>query len=333
MSRSIVSLAAAAWLLVNASLAAAQVAATVQASGVDKPEEIHVADVRRKLKETFGSEDRIRKDALPRFQALVLRQLVDQTLVLQALERDKLGVSREELNDEFALLKKTMDETQPGKFEGYLKIYGYTEASRLRALAWELSWKRHLGRMTTEEAKAAYFQKHRRELDGTELRVSHILFKPADPALPADIDALASQAQRVRREIVDGKLSFEDAVVKHSEGTKKDGGDLGFIGRHGSMPEPFARAAFQLQKGQISEPVISSFGVHLIRCTDEKPGKKTLEDFEVADEVKLRLARQLFEEIAARERNKAMADPKNPGVKFTGAAPYLKPGTDELVMP
>ena len=51
------------------------------------------------------------------------------------------------------------------------------------------------------------------------------------------------------------------------------------------MPEPFASAAFALGKGAISQPVISMFGVHLIRCTQEKPGTKTLKDDEVNEEV------------------------------------------------
>jgi parvulin-like peptidyl-prolyl isomerase len=178
-----------------------------------------------------------------------------------------------------------------------------------------------------------HFQKHRRELDGTELRVGHVLFKPADPAVLADIKKLVEAADGVRSDVLAGKVTFEAAVIAHSAGTKKDGGDLGFIRRQGSMPEPFARAAFQLEKGQISQPVVSSFGVHLIRCTDERPGAKTLKNDDVADEVKLRLARQLFEEIAARERNQALAGAKNAGIKFTGNVPYLKPGTDELVLP
>jgi parvulin-like peptidyl-prolyl isomerase len=314
-------------------LAASVKAAGVDKAGVDKAEEIHLSDVRRKLKDTFGSIERIRKDALPRFQALALGQLIDQALVLQSLERDKLGASPDEVKDELADIKKMLERDRSPTYTEYLKIKGHTEASLLRALAWEKSWKRHTARSITAEAIEQHFQKHHRELDGTEVRVGHILFKPADPAVPADIKKLVETAASVRSDLLADKSTFEAAVVAHSSGTKKDAGDLGFIRRQGSMPEPFAKAAFQLEKGQISPPVVSSFGVHLIRCTDERPGKKTLKDDDVVDQVKLRLARQLFEEIATRERNKALADPKNPGIKFTGQVPYLNPGTDELVLP
>src|SRR5262245_25643712 len=287
MSRLFLSLAAVAVWQTALSCAAcrAQVAATVQAEGVGKAEEIHVADVQRKLKETFVRVERISKDALPRFQALALSQLVDQLLVLQSLERDKLGASPEELEAEFNLYKRSL--TIP--LDEDLKLNWRSEASfRRYRIAWEKSWRRHVGRTCTPEAKKAYFDKHRRELDGTELRVGHILFKPADPAVPADFDELTRKAREVRQQIADGKISFEDAVVAHSGGTKKDGGDLGFIQRQNSMPEPFARAAFELAKGQLSQPVVSTFGVHLIRCTDERPGKRTLDNDEVQDAVKLR---------------------------------------------
>ncbi len=311
---------------------AATVAATVQAEGVGKAEEIHVADVQRKLKETFVRIERISKDALPRFQALALSQLVDQLLVLQSLERDKLGASPEEIEAEFNQYKKSLPDKD--ELAANLKLNWHTEASfRRYRIAWEKSWRRHVGRTITAEAKQSYFDKHRRELDGTELRVGHILLKPADPAVPADFDELTRKAREVRQQIADGKISFEDAVVAHSGGTKKDGGDLGFIQRQKSMPEPFARAAFELAKGQLSQPVVSTFGVHLIRCTGERPGKLTLDNDDVQEAVKLRLSQQLFDEIAGRERKKALADAKQPRIQFTGQAPYFKPGTDELLLP
>src|SRR5262245_13648568 len=101
----------------------AQVAATVKAEGVEKGEEIHLADVQRKLKNSFGSIERIRKADLQWFQARALALLVDQTLVHQSLDRDKLGISKEELEEEFALHKKTLDATQPGGFAGHLQVY------------------------------------------------------------------------------------------------------------------------------------------------------------------------------------------------------------------
>ena len=68
-------------------------------------------------------------------------------------------------------------------------------------------------------------------------------------------------------------MTFADAAEKYSAGpSRAKGGDLGFIPRHGIMVEPFARAAFVLAKGEISPPMATVFGIHLITVTDVKPG-------------------------------------------------------------
>ncbi len=90
------------------------------------------------------------------------------------------------------------------------------------------------------------------------------------------------------------------------------------------MSEEFSKAAFALDKGQISEPVVSSFGVHLIRATDVKPGNKQWT--EVVDQMRGAAAGELFNQLAKREGDNAK-------IEFTGTVPYFKPDTDEVVVP
>jgi parvulin-like peptidyl-prolyl isomerase len=90
------------------------------------------------------------------------------------------------------------------------------------------------------------------------------------------------------------------------------------------MDEAFSRAAFALAKGDLSPPVRSPFGVHLIRCDDVKPGSKKLAD--VRAEVQDALSRELLEKLAAMEREHA-------AVRYTAAWPHFKPGTRELAEP
>ncbi len=71
---------------------------------------------------------------------------------------------------------------------------------------------------------------------------------------------------------------------------------------------------------------MTQFGVHLIECVKELPGNLTLADPEVEKQVRVELIRYLFNVMADRER----AGKK---ISFTGAMPYLKPGTNELVIP
>jgi peptidyl-prolyl cis-trans isomerase C len=171
----------------------------------------------------------------------------------------------------------------------------------------------------------SYFQSHRRDFDGSKVSVSHILLQPPKNAKPEDFDGLFSQAAAIREEIASGKITFAEAARKYSAGpSAKDGGQLGFIPRHGVMDEAFSRAAFELEIGRVSEPVRTPFGVHLLRCDEIKAGEKQLKD--VHKEIEEALARELLEKLARTERGFT-------SVEYTGKSPYLKPGTRELVMP
>ena len=92
----------------------------------------------------------------------------------------------------------------------------------------------------------------------SQVKASHILLNSK------------SQADALRQKIVDGEISFADAAKKYSLcPSRDDGGDLGFFPR-GAMVPAFEKAAFALQIGEISQPVETRFGWHLILVTDKK---------------------------------------------------------------
>jgi peptidyl-prolyl cis-trans isomerase D len=108
---------------------------------------------------------------------------------------------------------------------------------------------------------------------GEERHVRHILIG-VDQSAGADADAKArAQAEDLLKRIRAGE-SFEKLAKKYSTdpGSAVDGGDLGVFGR-GVMVKPFEDAAFKLPVGQVSEPVRSPFGYHLIRVDAIEPGK------------------------------------------------------------
>lgn len=95
-------------------------------------------------------------------------------------------------------------------------------------------------------------------LDVTEVRASHILVKTRPEAV------------KIRKEIVNGDISFEDAAEKYSLcPSSLNGGDLGYFKR-GQMVQPFSDVAFDLKVGQISDPVGTKFGWHLIKVVDKR---------------------------------------------------------------
>jgi len=83
-----------------------------------------------------------------------------------------------------------------------------------------------------------------------------------------------------------------------------EGGELIWFPRARSMVEPFAAAAFALKPGQMSEPIQTPFGYHLILVTGRKPGAPTkFED--VKDEVREMFCQQLRDNLVAQLRPKA----------------------------
>lgn len=91
----------------------------------------------------------------------------------------------------------------------------------------------------------------------TQVRASHILVKSAQDALQIKKD-------------IDAGGSFERYAELYSIcPSGKNGGDLGFFGRGQMVPE-FERKAFSLPVGEVSKPVFSPFGWHIIKVTDRK---------------------------------------------------------------
>ncbi|HEX3870784.1 MAG TPA: peptidylprolyl isomerase, partial [Pirellulales bacterium] len=200
-----------------------------------------------------------------------------------------------------------------------------TPESLREQVAWDVVWNKYARSHVADEQLQAYFNAHHRDFDGTEVRASHILLRPAGSGSPGAIDALVKRAQSLREEIVSGKLTFEDAARRFSAGpSRNQGGDVGYFPRHDRMVEAFSAAAFALEPGAISQPVVTYFGVHLIKCTDVKPGAKSWQD--VRSDLLTPAAKDLFTRLSAELRSKST-------VEFTGAVPYLDPATKRLVVP
>jgi parvulin-like peptidyl-prolyl isomerase len=266
----------------------------------------------------------VQPESLPLVEAEVLAQLIDRRLVETVIKRAGVTTSDAELE---ALTKQTRLQAEQQKivWKDFLTERHLTDADFREQLSWQVIWEKFLhGRLADADIEA-FFQKHHQEFDGTEVRVSHVLLRPQRSGDPQSLAARVADAQQLREQISAGKISFEDAVKKHSAGPSREhGGDLGFISRHGVMVEPFAQAAFQTRPHSISQPVVTPFGVHLILVTEVKPGTKKWTD--VRDQLKGPASQDLYQTLAQQERGKAE-------IRFNETLPHFKPGTKELVKP
>ena len=158
-----------------------------------------------------------------------------------------------------------------------------------------------------------YYEAHKGEFEQVHAR--HILIRvqgstaavrPGQKDL-TDAEALA-KAQDLRKRIVAGE-DFAGLARQESDdtGSGAKGGDLGFF-RRGQMVPSFEQAAFALQPGELSEPVKSPFGYHLIRV--EAKESKSFEDVRPELERRMRpeQAQKTLEEL--QKKTPAVLDPE-----------------------
>jgi len=289
----------------------------VAASVNEQP--IFVHEVDREIARVLRGRN-IEPEAKTFLQAQALQQLIDRQLILEWLQQHQRAATDQDVEHAITQLTKQLGKREIALAD-YLKQRRMKATELHRALRWQLSWQRFLDRFRTDQNLERYFNEHRAQFDGTELRVAHILLK-VDPSDARDELALQLvKARRIRAEIVTDKKRFAEAARQFSDApTGAAGGDIGFISRHAPMPEPFSEAAFQLQPGDVSEPLVSAFGVHLIQCLEVKPGQKRWQ--EVRSQLEQAVTQYLFE-WAARKVTDAQ-------IEFTEAAPHFKPGTHEV---
>jgi peptidyl-prolyl cis-trans isomerase D len=124
--------------------------------------------------------------------------------------------------------------------------------------------------ITVSDAEiSAYYDAHKKELERPGRAVVSILTIPR-VVTAADSAAVRARALALRDEIMKG-AKFEDVAKRESQDTLSgaQGGSLG-RGPKGRFVESFEKAAFALTPGQVSEPVETQFGVHLIKVDEKK---------------------------------------------------------------
>lgn len=133
----------------------------------------------------------------------------------------------------------------------------------------------------TPEAARAFYDSHKAEYE--QVKASHILIRFQGSKVPlkpdqkdlSDAEALA-KAQEIRKKLVDGADFAATAKAESDDtGSGANGGSLGTF-PHGQMVQAFDQAAFSLPVGQISEPIKTQFGYHIIKV--EARTSKTFEE-------------------------------------------------------
>ncbi|WP_281273759.1 peptidylprolyl isomerase [Biomaibacter acetigenes] len=203
------------------------------------------------------------KKNLQEIKKKVLDSMIKDVLSLQQAKKENVTLKPNQMQEAVSQL-----ETYHGgkdALDNYLKQQGMDWKSFEKLLQDQLIINNLKEKLTanvkvSDEDVKKYFDSNKDmfKLPSPEIRASHILVPTED------------EANKVLAEIKAGE-DFAELARKYSTdpGSKDKGGDLGYFGKGKMVPE-FEKAAFALKQGEVSQPVKTQFGYHIIKVTGER---------------------------------------------------------------
>jgi peptidyl-prolyl cis-trans isomerase D len=129
-----------------------------------------------------------------------------------------------------------------------------------------------------------------------QVKARHILLKVEANASATEDEKIKEKAFELLKRITGGEDFISLAKAYSQDTSASEGGDLGFFKR-GQMVKPFEESAFSLKNGEVSEPVRTKFGWHLIKVEDKKSASvKALTD--VRDEIEAKIKGVIAQDLA-----------------------------------
>ena len=240
-------------------------------------------------------------------QQEALTMLIDDQLMRDFLRKQGPAVDLDAVNKQMAELVEGLKKDKK-TLADFLKEQNQTEAQLRADITGYLQWNGFIKQTVTDADLKKYYEESKDFFDRVVVRASHIVVRIAPDAPAAEREAAKLKLVGWRKELVDGKLDFAAAAKQHSQCTSApNGGDIGFFPRKMAVEEPFAKAAFALKVGEISDVVQTDLGYHLIKVTDRKPG--TPSDFnKIKDEVRELLVEEMRMEILGKQRQTAKVE-------------------------
>ncbi|MGD9924000.1 MAG: peptidylprolyl isomerase [Pseudorhodoplanes sp.] len=205
------------------------------------------------------------------------------------------------------LVAKAAEAKQLGETDDFKKKL---QLARTKLLMEALLQSEASSAVTDEAMKKVYAEAIKDIGDEQEVSARHILVESEDEA-----KAIAADLKK------GGDFAAIAKEKSKDPGSKDSGGDLGFFGKDQMVPE-FAEAAFKLDKGQVSDPVKSQFGWHVIRVDDKRAKQPPTFD-QVKEQIQNFVQRKAQAEMIQKLRAEAKIEKL--GEKSADPAPAAKP--------
>lgn len=197
----------------------------------------------------------------------VVKMMIQDKLISKDLEKNKIKIDEKVANDNF--LQYVQNYGGQEHFDKMLEDYNMSADKFKETIKKDLMYKKHRewfyekNKVTDKEIKE-YFEKNKDQLE--QVDASHILVED-------------EQTAKEIKEKLDNGSEFSELAKEYSKDTANasKGGELGFFTKS-SMVKEFSDVAFKLEKGQISDPVKTTFGYHIIKINDKKSSPDQLKD-------------------------------------------------------
>lgn len=191
----------------------------------------------------------------------ILEQLVVEKIFESKAE--SMDISEDEIDEELEELKAMMGVSSDDELYQMLEMQGMGGEEQIRSQIKTQIVLQHLAGIDDDEVTDEDVE---REYEaGEEVQARHILVNDEE------------EANDLYERLQDGEDFAELAQEYSQDGSAEEGGDLGSF-RRGEMVPSFEETAFHLDEGEISEPVESQFGYHIIEVTDRIPFESSLEE-------------------------------------------------------
>jgi parvulin-like peptidyl-prolyl isomerase len=273
--------------------------------------------------------ERAPKDRREEFRPILIDHLANNLLIDLSLRHAGYKVEKAEVDKKVEDMKAHLKKANQD-FDKMLADLKVPETELREHIEADLRWFKYASAQATDAALKKTFDDNKEMFDGSRVLAQHILITPKDKEprtaeaaaaalrdykakieqevaaglakLPASTDKLAAEKERLK--LVSDTFAKYAAEKSDCTATKTNRGLVGPFPKGGPVGAPFANAAFKLQPGQMSDPVLTPYGYHLILCVDRKAPEEV--KFEaVKDYVKELFFDLLIESTAKHLRSQA----------------------------
>lgn len=206
----------------------------------------------------------------------VLERMILNSIQLQLAKAQGIQIDDVRLNKILQSIAKsnnlTLDDMRRELENEGISFDRFREQTRQDIIIRQLQQRMVNDRIQVSDQEIDYFLKQQSGQNNDKYHLAHILIGTPEAASPADIRKALNKAENILLQLKDG-ASFRQMALKYSEGRQAlNGGDLGWR-KASELPDIFLQAVKNMKPGEVSAPLRSAGGFHIIKLIDKSSQK------------------------------------------------------------